>query len=120
MGRQHVDDCLAHRGIQLRQLGLRELRHPSGREHHTKEALREWCDEKVRSTLALSWNFPARDGVLSRTSEDVLPSTPVTYAAFIPEQLDQLAVAVVIRPRSSLKLHYRGVVLPDPVVQLIH
>ena len=44
----------------------------------------------------------------------------MTYAASIPEQLDQLPVAVLIRPRSSLKLHYRRVVLPNPVVQLIH
>ena len=114
--RQQVEDCLAHRGIQLRQLGLWDLRHPSHWEHRAEETLGERRDEKVRTALALSWNFPSRNSILSRRLEDALTGTLETYAAFIPEQLDQLPVAVLIRPRRRLDLHYHRVVLPDPIV----
>jgi hypothetical protein len=40
----------------------------------------------------------------------------VTYAAFIPKQLDQLPIAVLIRPRSRLNVHNHRVVSPYPLL----
>lgn len=86
--RQQVEDCLTHRGIQLRQLRLWDLGHPSDWEHRTKEALGERRDEKLRTAWALSWNLPSRNGILSKRLGDALTRTLQTYAAFISEQLD--------------------------------
>jgi hypothetical protein len=45
-----------------------------------------------------------------------LEGTPVTYTVLIPEQLDQLPIARLIRPRSRVDVHHHGIVLTDPSI----
>ena len=48
-----------------------------------------------------------------------MAGTPVTYrdTVFIPEQLDQLPIAVYIHPRNK---PHRKVVLPEPIIELAY
>ena len=82
--------------------------------------MHERRDEKIQSRQALSWNLPTRNGILSKTSEDGSAGTLVTYTIHVAEQIDQLSIAEFIRPESRLNVHYHRILLPDPIVRLIH
>jgi hypothetical protein len=46
--------------------------------------------------------------------------TRATYVAFIPEQLDQLPIVVLVRPRCGRDPHDNRLGLLDPLLELFH
>ena len=116
---QHIEDFLTHPRIQLRS-SFRNFRYSSGRKCSTKEALREWCDEKVRRKSPTTRNLPIRNGILSTSVRGRLQRHTMTYAGFIPQQLDQLPIAVFICPRSSLNVHNHRLMFLHPLLEFIH